>query len=153
MVDYVTLLGDIADHIRRCPEVLSELDGNAGAVVEYADQASTANSLARAVYTQPNGSVLIAWVNTVLGSAGEGEAVAWEHLIEIYVRAMRLQSPLKLLNAVIDGTPDGSDLKWRYMCVNEYMLPVLINEVARVTDEEGIDYYVIRSSFKEKGDY
>jgi len=130
---------------------MSELDGNPNAVAEYIDLTATANSIARAVYAQPNGSVLVAWMLTTI-SASE-QKTAWEHLIEIYCRAMKQKSPLKLLNAVIGGTPEGSDLPWRYMCVNEYMLPVHINDIARTIDEEGIDYYVIRASFTEKGDY
>lgn len=151
MVDLVTLVEDIADHIRRCPQVLSELDGNGESVAEYIDQATVTNSLARAVYTMPNGSVLVAWINSTISATEQNSA--WEHLTEIYVRAVRMKSPLQLLNAVIDGIPDGSDLPWRYLCVNEHMLPMHVNEIARIIDEEGIDYYVIRASFLEKGDY
>ena len=131
---------------------MGELGDNPNAVVPYIDQTSAdTNKLARAVYAQPNGTVLVAWINTTISTTEQRQA--WEHLIEIYVRAVRQQSPLRLLNAVIDGKIDGSDLPWRYLCVNEFMLPMHVNEIARSIDEESIDFYVIRASFLEKGDY
>ena len=152
MTDLLTLLTDIADTIRSCPLVLDELDGDGEAVMPYLDHTTTEmNSLARWVYSQPNGSVLVAWMGTTISNAS-GEVQQWEHSTEIYVRALKLKSPLALLNAVMDGVPEGDTLRWRYLCVNEDVLPVQIGEIARVIDEEGIDYYVIRSSFREKGD-
>lgn len=151
MTDLPALLEDIAVHIRSCPEVLAEIADNAEAVSAYQDLASVNNSLAEAVYTQPNGTVLVAWTSTVLGGS-EGEMQYWEHAVDIYCRALRQQSPLKLINAVLDGTPEGSDIRWRYMCVNADVLPMQLLDISRVPDEEGIDYYVIRTSFKEPGD-
>lgn len=147
----ITLVENIADHIRRCPEVLAELDGNADAVAAYTDlTTSESNSLTRAVYMQANGSVLVAWMGT---SITEGEMEAWNHSVSIYVRARKQQSPLRLLNAIIDGTPEGTDLRWRYQCVHDMVNPMSVSEVARDVDEEGIDSYVIRAGFKEKGDF
>lgn len=136
--------------IASCPEVTGELNGLSGAVSVYEDITTAAtNSLARAVYSQPNGNVLLAWVGSDIT---EGEMEGWEHLVDIYVRALRQRSPLKLLHAIIDGIPEGTDLRWRYQCVNDWILPVTILEITRVVDEEGIDYYVIHAAFKEKGD-
>jgi hypothetical protein len=151
LVDLITLLNDISGTLRSCPEVSDELDGNVSTVLPYEDvTTATTNSLARAIYTMPNGSVLVAWLTTDIV---EGELQsAWEHRVEIYVRAVKLKSPLKLVNAIIDGKPEGQDLPWRYLCVNDDVLPVEISEVARIVDEEGIDYYVMRCAFKEKGD-
>jgi hypothetical protein len=127
MISLSELLEDVAAHIRACPQ-------------------------GRAVYQQPNGSVLVAWTGTAT-SGTTGELQAWEHTVEIYVRAAKRSSPLTLLQAVIDGVPEGQDLRWRYLCVNDYVLPPEISEVVRVIDEEGIDYFLIRTLFREKGDY
>lgn len=151
MTDLPALLNDIATAIRACPEVMGEVSGNADAVSPYEDIAGVNNSLARAVYMQPNGTVLVAWTGTTLGGS-DGTVQYWEHSVEIYVRALKQQSPLTLLNAVMDGTPGGEALRWRYLCVNGDVLPMQLIDISRVTDEEGIDYYVIRSSFKERGD-
>jgi hypothetical protein len=152
LVDLVTLLEDIAGTIARCPSVLAELDGNSDGVRAYVDVATTEkNAVSRTIYGAPSGSVLVTWNGTAVAMT-QGEVQAWEHAVEIYVRARRLESPLKLLNAVVDGVPAGSSLPWRWDCVNVAVLPVQIAEIARTTDEEGIDLYVIRCSFREKGD-
>lgn len=144
------LLDDIAVMLRACPGVVSELGGNTNAVMPYIDvQTSEANSLMRNVYTMPNGSVLIAWEFSGIARSGmEG----WSHRVDIYVRAMRRRSPLDLLNAILDGTPQNEAIRWRYLCVNDATLPVEIQEVVRLTDEEATDYFVIRTVFHEKGD-
>ena len=149
MTDLLGLLNDLTGILRSCPEVAAELDGNVESVVAYADLTTQKNSLGEAVYGQPNGSVLIAWTSTDIT---EAEPQAWEHGLEIYVRAMRLKSPLALIRAIVDGIPADGDMPWRFLCVNEWVLPVDIGEIARVVDEEGIDYYVIRCAFREKGD-
>jgi hypothetical protein len=152
LVDLITLLEDIAAHIRACPEVVGELAGDGASVAVYADITGTANnSLTQAVYTQPNGTVLVAWGGTSINSV-QNEVQQWEHSVELYLRAVKGSSPLRLLCAVMDGTPAGSSIRWRYMCVNDDVLPMVVNEVLRGTDEEGLDYILIRSSFREKGD-
>ena len=150
MVDLIALLDSIADAIRSCPEVMGELDGNTNAVLAYTDIATTeANNLKRTVYMAPNGTVLVAWMSSDIS---EGTMEGWEHSIDIYVRAMRQRSPLRLLNAVIDGTPEGTGLRWRYQCVHDSVLPMNVSTITRDVDEEEIDTYVIRASFREKGD-
>jgi hypothetical protein len=150
MVDLLALLNDAATMIASCPEVAEELNGNSDGVLVYEDVATTVkNSLTRSVYEQPNGSVLLAWIGSAI-SVGEMEG--WQHQVDIYVRALRQKSPLKLLNAIIDGIPYGQDLRWRYQCVNDAVLPVTILEIVRVPDEEGIDFYQIRCAFVEKSD-
>jgi len=149
MTDLIQLLDDFVAVLQSCPEVADELDGDVAAVVAYTDVATQYNSVAKAVYEQPSGSVLIAWIDSGIT---EAEPQGWAHAFELYLRATRLKSPLALIHAVIDGTPEGSDLKWRYLCVNDDVLPVDIGEITRVPDVEGIDYYVIRCAFREKGD-
>lgn len=136
--------------MRSCPEILAELDGKAEAVSAYIDEAtSTANSLTTMIYRQPNGTVFVAWQTSDIS---EGEMEGWAHSLDIYVRALRQKSPLPLINAIIDGVPAGEAVRWRYSCVNDFVMPMQVEEIARLTDEEGIDFYVIRTSFKEKGD-
>lgn len=146
MTGLLKLLDDIAIAMRACPEIV-----NLAEIVPYPDLAtSDFNSLSRTIYAMPNGSVLIAWQSSGIG---DEPMLGWAHRIDIYARSMRRQSPLMLLNAIIDGVPAGETIRWRYLCVNEDVLPMEIEEIARLIDEEGIDYYVIRSVFREKGDY
>jgi hypothetical protein len=149
MVNLVQLLEDLAGVLQSCPEVVAQLDG-AQAIVPYLDlTTSTQNSVTRALYMMPNGAVMLAWQSTGLTQT---DMTAWAHQIDVYVRALRLRSPLPLINGIIDGVPEGTDLRWRYSCINEWVLPVEIEEIARLTDEEGMDYFVIRTIFREKGD-
>lgn len=149
MIDIVLLLEDAAAMIASCAEVRDELDGRSDAVSVYLDMTPANNSLTGAVYRQPNGNVLLAWLGSDIR---DDEVIGWQHFIDIYVRSVRGRSPLKLIHAIIEGIPDGEDMRWRYLCVNPYMLPVEILEISRVVDEEGIDYYVIKTAFNEKSD-
>lgn len=150
MVDLLKLLDDVASMMRSCPMILAELDDAPDAILAYADEAtSPENSLTRAIYSQPNGTILIAWQATGLPTDMGG----FSHHLDFYVRALRRESPLSLLKAIMDGVPVGDTLRWRYKCVNEFVDPMQVEEIARLTDEEGVDFYVIRASFREKGDY
>lgn len=147
MVDLTLLLETLAAVLADCPGI-AEL----AAPEAYLDVTAEKNSLTRAVYTQANGTLLVAWQSSTLN---EGDAIqGWQHQIDVYARADRRESALGLLNAVIDGVPatDGGGLRWRYICILDAVDPVQIQEIARLTDEEGIDYYVIRCLFREKGD-
>lgn len=151
MVDLVHLLQDIVVTLRACPEVLAEVDQKETAIAAYLDEATTlANALTRFVYQMPNGTVLVAWSDS--GVRQTEQQYQWQHSVDIYARALRGKSPLTLINAIMDGTPAGDELRWRYLCVNDCVLPVDITEIRRDQDEEGIDYYVIRTVFTEKGD-
>lgn|SRR5262245_3156432 len=150
MTNLVQLLTDIAAMIDSCTSVQLELGGAMGAVTPYLDEATgDMNSVTNVRYRQPNGTILVTWEASRIA---EGELSGWAHFVEIYCRAMRQKSQLRLLNAVIDGVPLGDSERWRYLCVNEDVDPVQIEDVARATDEEGIDYYVIRCIFREKSD-
>lgn len=150
MINLVQLLEDVAATLQSCPEVMGQLDGRAEAIAPYLDlTTSSQNSVTRALYTMPNGAILIAWQTTAITQT---DMTAWAHQIDIYIRAMRLKSPLPLVNAILDGVPEGTELRWRYTCINEWVLPVEIEEAARIVDEEGMDYFVIRTIFREKGD-
>ena len=151
MTDLTTLLHDTVVMLRSCPGIVAELDGAEEAIAAYVDVGTDdKNSLVRATYMQPNGTVMIAWMGTSTGAGGEMEG--WAHAVDITVRAVRKKSPLTLVRAVVDGVPEGTDLRWRYQCVNDEVLPVSILSIDRMTDEESIDTCVIHLQFKEKGD-
>lgn len=145
------LIEDIACTLRACPDIVALLDVNLDAIQPYQDIAtSDRNSVTRRVYTQPNGTILIVWQTSGIA---EGEMETWAHQIDLFVRALRQESPLRLLNAILDATPEGQTERWRYLCVNDDVMPMEIQEIARITDEESVDYYVIRALFREKGDF
>ena len=151
MTDLVALIADLTAVLRSCPAIVDELEGNAYAIAAYQDMATDEqNSLQRMTYMQPNGTVMIAWTGSGIT---EGEMTGWSHSVDVLVRAIRRKSPLSLLHAIIDGTPEGSEQRWRYGCINDDVLPVSIGSIVRLTDEEHIDAYVIHMEFKEKGDY
>lgn len=150
MTDLLQLLNDVATMMRSCPAILAELDDAPDAILAYADVATSPdNSLTRAVYSQPNGTILIAWQATALAN----DMAGFSHQMDFYVRALRRRSSLSLIKAIMDGVPEGETLRWRYMCVNNAVDPMQVEEIARLTDEEGVDFYVIRAVFREKGDY
>lgn len=150
MTDLIELTTAIVAILQGIPELVLELGGDAGSIQGYIDETPQKNSLARAVYTMSPGSILVTWVDTTLA---EGEMEGFEHRVHIHLKAMRGRSPLRLIDLVMDGIPvPGDGLRWRYGCVLPGILPAQVGEVARLVDEEGIDYPVIEFLFKEMTD-
>ena len=150
MVDLITLTNAYIEQWRLIPELVAELDGDAANIAAYIDLNPETRSHVRAVYTQKPGTVLLAWFETVLN---EGEISGWRHRHQISVRAQRGHSELIIIYKLIEGVPvPGNDLRWRDCSVMPAVYSADIVGIARITDEEGIDYFVITMETRETGD-
>jgi len=149
LVDLIALTNAFADTLAAIPE-LPPLLVDPAAVIAYIDRNPTMNALAAAIYQMKPGSVLVVWLESVLT---QGEMEGWLHRYAFYVKALRNESPLDIIRAIVNGIPvPGDGQRWRYCPVLDGMLPTNIVEISRPTDEEGVDYYQILSETKETGD-
>ena len=150
MVSYIDLTNALVSTLASIPELVAALGGDAANIVPYIDRNPDFNSVSAALYGQKPGTVLVIWQETMLT---EGEMEAWLHQFIIFVRAARGNSPLDLINLIINGIPNpGDGLRWRYCPVMPGVLPTMVKTLTRPSDSEGIDYHSIVCEIKETGD-
>jgi hypothetical protein len=152
MVSLIEITNAMVDTLRKIPELVAELEGGTAAVLPYIDENPIKNSFSKAIYQMPAGSLLVVWQSTSLESVTE-TMYGWIHRHLIAVRARRGASALTALDMLMDGVPvPGDGLRWRYCPILAGCLPTEVTEIARLTDEEGIDYYVVSTTTQETGD-
>ena len=88
MVDVIELTLAMVDTLQRIPPLLALLDSGAASIVGYVDENPQRNSLSKAVYQMPPGSLLLSWQGTVMEQA-TSTMFAWNHVIQIFVRARK----------------------------------------------------------------
>jgi hypothetical protein len=152
MISLVALVNAMATTLANIPELIALLDKGAASVVPYVDENPTSNSSIKAIYKMPAGSLLLFWTGTAPEASGDTMEL-WTHEVQIHCKASRGQSALVLIDALVDGIPvPGDGLRWRFCPLMDGLLPTSIREISRVTDEEGIDYFVVTTATKETGD-
>lgn len=152
MVSLTDLTNAMVETFQAIPEVVALLDQGAASVLAHIDENPTKNSISKAIYQMPAGSLLVVWNGTVIELAVTN-MLAWAHVLQVYVRAKRGASALPLINALIDGIPiPGDGQRWRYCPILDGCLPTDVRDIARLIDEEGIDYYVTTTVTQETGD-
>lgn len=150
MVNLITLTNAIVDKLVLIPELVAALGGDLTNIIPYIDENPNLNSVSLALYKQKPGSVMVIWQETLLT---QGDIEGWQHQFVIFVRAARGNSPLDLIDLIINGVPvPGDGLRWRYCPVMPGVLPTNITDITRPSDTEGIDYHSIVCEIKETGD-
>ncbi len=150
MVKYTDLTNAIVSTLASIPELVAALAGDPANVIAYIDRNPDSNSVNLATYRQKPGTVLVIWQETLLT---RGDMEGWVHQFVIFVRAARGESPLDLIDLIINGVPvPGDGLRWRYCPVMPGVLPTDIIDILRPSDTEGIDYHTIVCEIKETGD-
>ena len=149
MVDLVALTNAMAQTLANIPELMALLDQG---IDPYIDMNADRNSVAKAIYKQPAGSLLVVWQSATLdtqASTMEG----YVHVIQIYIKAMRGNSALAIVTTLLNGIPvPGDGLIWRRCGIMDGVLPTQVSEVVRLIDPEGIDYIVATTLTQEIGD-
>ena len=152
MVDLTQLTLALVDTFQRIPELVEALDGDPARVFGYLDANPDRNSLTRAIYEQPDGTVMVAWDETGMTESSQGMS-RWEHRYYFTCRADADASALVLITLLVNGVPNpGDGLRWRMCPVMDGVQATEIIEITRLQDREGIDYYAIHGRIYETGD-
>ena len=150
MVNYIDLTNAFVATLQAIPQLVADLANGADSIIGYIDMQPTHNTVAATIYSQPPGTVLVVWEETVLS---EGDMSMWLHRVRFYLRAQRDQSVYTIIDDLIDGVPvPGDGQRWHYCPVMAGLDPTEVRRIARETDPEQIDIIVIETETRETGD-
>lgn len=152
MISPVDLVDALAGTLEKIPELVAALIDGVNSIVPYIDLNPQKNSVGKARYQMPAGSLLLVWNGVTLAPVGQ-TIEAWKHAVMIYLKSQKGASDLDLIPLLVNGIPvPGDGLRWHYCPVLPGLLPTEITATNRLTDEEGIDYFVVVTSTQETGD-
>jgi hypothetical protein len=152
VISIIDLVNAMTTTLQNIPELVALLDQGAASVVGYIDENPTRNASFKAVYKMPGGSLLVIWQGTTLEPATDMRW-SWNHVMQVFVKARRGDSALAILDALVDGVPvPGDGQRWRFCPIMDGVLPTNVQELSRMIDEEGIDYFVVTTATQETGD-
>jgi hypothetical protein len=151
MLSYIDLTNAMVAMLQAIPQLVADLANQSpDSIIGYIDVQPTRNTVAAAIYSQPPGTVIVVWDETMLT---EGEMSMWLHRVKFYLRAQRDQSVYTLIEDIMNGAPvPGDGQRWRYCPVMAGLDPTQVMRIARETDPEQIDIIVIETETKETGD-
>jgi hypothetical protein len=156
MINPAELVEALVAKLRAIPELVAEMDGDAGRIYAYHDSYPKRVSLPAAIYEMPVPAIMVAWQGTVPGTFGANEA--WKHNLSLYLRAREVfegdppSAYYRLFSLIVNGVPASSALKLLYTTVHDRCHPMDTPSIQRTTDEQGTDYFEVNISFTEIGD-
>jgi hypothetical protein len=152
VISPVDLLNALVGTFQKIPELVAVLSDGTNSIVPYIDINGLKNSVAKARYQIPAGSLLVVYTGFKLAPVG-ATIEAWKHAVIICLKAKKGESELALIPLLMNGIPvPGDGLRWHYCPVLTGLLPTEVGSGDRLTDEEGIDYWVVSTSTQETGD-
>lgn len=152
MVDLIQLTQALVDTWRLIPPLITDLNGDPNNISAYIDENPEFNSVERAVYEMPQGSILLAWYETAINE-GEAGGGFWVHRFRAFLRAAKNSSVLTLVRDLMSGIPAPGDGQRWFLCpVMDGVFPTDVMEIGRPTDQEGIDYVTVTMQIREVGD-
>jgi hypothetical protein len=149
MVHLGALTDAMAEALASIPALTTQLAA-VKPVAAYIDENPAQNSLEKAIYQMQPGQVLVAAIRTERATATMSK---WSHLVEIYMRSLKGYSDLDLVDAIVNGVPQGASQVWWLCPLLAGALPTELGPHERRTDSEGVDYWVIVTETAETGDW
>jgi hypothetical protein len=152
VINPTDVVNSMVTTLQSIPTLTALLVDGTKSIVGYIDENPLKNSVLKARYQMAQGSLMLVWNGVTLAEVGS-TIFAWKHAVMIYVKSQKTASDLDLIEAIIQGIPiPGGGLRWRYCPIMTGMLPTEVTAVNRITDQEGIDYFVVVTSTQETGD-
>ncbi|MGQ9686626.1 MAG: hypothetical protein ACUVT2_10030 [Thiobacillaceae bacterium] len=155
MVNPAELVEALVARLRAIPELVAEMDGDAERIYAYHDHYPKRISLSSAVYEAPHPSILVAWQRTSPGFFGRHEV--WKHDFALYLRARETSEVpptayYRLWELIVNGVPEGDSVRLLNATIHPACYPMDVPTCARLTDEQGVEHFVVNLSLRELGD-
>ena len=156
MINPAELVDNLVTLLRDIPELVAEMEGDAGRIYAYHDQYPRRSSLAEAIHQMPAPAIMAAWHGTQPGSFGGMEV--WRHQITLYLRARETLEGdpptgyYRLFRLITRGVPRSLGMPMINATVHPACHPMDVPSISRQTDAEGLDYFEVPLSFTEIGD-
>lgn len=150
MVDTNDIIDALIVLLQDIPDLVEALGDDATKIFAYKDAYPDSVSLRKAIYGQPTPSVMVAFEARRRDKNGEWPTI--RHDLLLSVRPNSVGDYASIAALVTEGVPTSSGLKICDLEAVSDCLPfgVDLPELQRETDENGIDYYTLLLSFREK---
>jgi len=155
MISPGLLVDAIVAKLQAILDLVAEMDGNRARIYAYHDAYPSKVSLLSAAYEAPHPSIIVAWKGSGPGTFGGREA--WKHDFVLYLRARAAaEGPdngyYRLFTLIVNGVPWGESLRLLNADIHPSCYPMDVPACGRVTDEQGVDHFVVNLSLREIGD-
>ena len=150
MVDSNDIIDALVTQLKDIPALVAAVGGDADRIFAYKDAYPLSVSLRDAIYAQPTPSVMVAFEARRRDKNGDWPTI--RHDLLVAVRPGSVAGYASIAALITEGTPTGAGLPMYTLEVHPDCLPfgVDLPELQRESDANGIDYYVLTLSFKEK---
>ena len=159
MIIIKTLIDNLVTELRKVPELVTAMNGDAENIYAYHDLPAENSSIERARQEMQSPSIMVSWDGSSSGSGIE----PWNHRININIRAPQdstESSPTgyyAICDAIWNGYSNYSDgfavpPQIKNRSIIESCLPMNPPSIQRITDAQGIDYFQFSTSFDQIGD-
>lgn len=150
MVDTNDIIDALITQLRDIPDLVTAVGGDETRIFAYKDAYPGSVSLREAVYSQTTPSVMVAFEARKRDKNGEWPTV--RHDLLVIVRPSSVSGYATIAALITEGTPTTAALPMYILEIHADCLPfgVDLPELQRESDANGIDYYTLLLSFKEK---
>ncbi|GIU74771.1 MAG: hypothetical protein KatS3mg004_1858 [Bryobacteraceae bacterium] len=156
MINPAELVDNLVAMLRDIPELVAEMEGDAGRIFAYHDQYPKRASLAAAIHDMPAPGIMAAWQGTQPSSFGGVDV--WRHQVTLYLRARETfegdppTAYYRLFRLIVKGVPSTLGVPMLQATVHPHCYPMDVPSISRQTDAEGLDYFEVPIGFVEFGD-
>jgi hypothetical protein len=155
MIDASEIVNALVALLRDIPDLVTEMNGEAGRIFAYQDQYPKRSSLALAIHEMPAPGIMVVWQGTAPGSLGGVDV--WKHQVSLYLRARETgdaDPPVysRLFRLLTRGVPVSVGCAFMNATVHQSCYPMDLPTIQRATDAEGLDYFEVSTTFTEIGD-
>lgn len=156
MINAAEIVDALVALLRDIPDLVSEMDGDAGRIYAYHDQYPRRSSLAVAIHQMPVPGIMAVWQGTVAGTFGGMDV--WKHQVTLYLRAREASGGdppaayYRLFRLITKGVPVSAGVPMMNAAVHLSCYPMDLPSIQRATDAEGLDYFEVPITFTEAGD-
>lgn len=152
MVDTNDIIDALILLLRDIPDLVAACGDDDERIFAYKDAYPTSVSLRDAIYQQPTPSVMLAFQGRKRDTGIGGSFPTIRHDILAVMRPGSVSDYAAMAALITEGVPTSSGLK---MCDIDVIADcdpfgVDLPELERMSDENGIDYYQLLLSFKER---